>query len=111
MKPRLDPEDAPVGICDECGEACTATLQDHGIGSYEFWGARGTHHDWQVLSPCCSAEVVPGGQKLVERRVHKARKAHGRNIAPGDRYERRVYFHWRENGPGWFTTEKKLLTS
>lgn len=19
---------------------------DHGIGSYEYWGARGTHHDW-----------------------------------------------------------------
>ena len=25
----------------------SASYVDNGIGAYEFWGARGTHHDWQ----------------------------------------------------------------
>jgi hypothetical protein len=111
MRHNYDPEDMPVGICDDCGDACTARPVDMGIGSYEFWGSRGVHHDWQILSPCCSAEVVEGGVKLIERKVHKARKAHGKGIEPGDRYERAVYFHWRQDGPGWFTVEKRKLAA
>lgn len=108
---RYDHEDMPHGICDSCGDSCSATMQDMGIGSYEFWGSRGVHHDWQALSPCCSANVVEGGSKLIERKVHTARKSHGRGIEPGDRYERTVNFHWRTDGPGWFTVEKRKLSA
>lgn len=110
MKPKYDPEDMPHGICDDCGEECTATVQDFGIGPYEFWGARGVHEDWHAASPCCGAPVVPGGVKLVSKTAYVARRDHADGkVKKGDRYERRVYRHWREDGPGWFTVQKRVL--
>ena len=35
--------------CPDCG----SPLFDHGIGSYEFWGQRSVHHDWQCENPDC----------------------------------------------------------
>jgi hypothetical protein len=31
---------------------------DFGIGPYEFWGARGFHHDRQWVTQCCEAGLV-----------------------------------------------------
>ena len=110
MYKQLDPEDAPVGICDDCGCACTGELQDNGIGSYEFWGEKGTHHEWVFCSPCCGAEVVEGDQKLKSRTIHVARRNHADGkVKKGDKYERLVFHHWRENGPGWYTVQKIVL--
>jgi hypothetical protein len=44
-------------------EDCEATdplmiLMDFGIGPYEFWGARGSHHDWTWVTQCCEAGLV-----------------------------------------------------
>jgi len=39
------------GYCASCEEDVDVYMVDCGIGSYEYWGARGTHHDWQ---PECS---------------------------------------------------------
>lgn len=58
MEPRYDPDDAPIGVCEVCGEPCTGTLRDLGIGIYEFWGEREVHEDWQWVSPCCESAVV-----------------------------------------------------
>jgi len=104
---RYDPEDMPSGICDCCGEACTAQPIDVGIGPYEYWGARGNHVDIQLLSPCCEAEVVEGGQKLIRTAKHVAKKPHNNGqIQPGDTYYLRVYRHWRCGGPTWITVKK-----
>ena len=46
------------GWCEECGDACSGVLVDQGIGPYEYWGSRGTHHDWVVVSPCCEAGIL-----------------------------------------------------
>lgn len=46
--------DRARGICSGCGEKAVFRVEDFGIGSYEFWGSRGTHHDWQWISFCCS---------------------------------------------------------
>lgn len=51
-------EELEEGICAECGEECFAKTIDNGIGGYEFWGAKGTHHDYQVVSNCCEAEFI-----------------------------------------------------
>lgn len=100
-------KEAEEGICDCCGEACCPVLVDCGIGSYEFWGAKGTHHDWQALSPCCEAEVVEGGVSVIRRAIHTAKKEHnGGKIKPGDRYLLIVKRHWRRDGPSWITTKK-----
>lgn len=50
-------EDPPKGICVSCSERCVAQWTDFGIGPYEFWGAKGVHHEWAWASPCCEAPV------------------------------------------------------
>ncbi len=47
------------GTCAECGAICTSITIDIGIGAYEFWGYRGTHIQYEEVSPCCEAEVSP----------------------------------------------------
>lgn len=46
------------GYCGECHEHVTSVTQDDGIGEYEYWGAKGTHHDYVEVSPCCAADVI-----------------------------------------------------
>jgi len=107
MRYKYHPEDMPSGICDCCGEACSAVPVDVGIGPYEYWGARGNHVDIQLLSPCCDAEVVEGGQTLIRSKVQTAKKEHNNGkIQPGDRYLLQVYRHWRRGGGSWITTRK-----
>ena len=53
-----DPDDAPIGVCESCGDRCLAVWHDEGIGPYEFWGQRCVHRDWRWVSPCCGATVV-----------------------------------------------------
>ena len=42
-------------FCSECGDECRVKEIDEGIGSYEFWGCRGTDHQCFVVSVCCEA--------------------------------------------------------
>jgi hypothetical protein len=113
-----DGTDLPHGICDECGQSCTGKMMDFGIGAYEFWGARGTHTDYQAVSPCCAADIVSGNVRLVRSVVHVAKKQHkgvktilsqDGIINPGDKYQLMVYRHHRKNGPKWITTTKRLI--
>ena len=39
--------------CSACGKDCDATMQDHGIGTYEFWGARYRDVRIELTSECC----------------------------------------------------------
>lgn len=93
-------------ICEECGKECEPVSVDFGIGSYEYWGAPGVHHDYQDVSPCCEAGMVEGGETVVRRSIHTARKDHG-TIKAGQRYRLTVTRHWRQGGPSWITTEKR----
>ena len=96
-----------TGICDECGLECESTTQDNGIGPYEFWGERGTHHDYAEVSPCCGAEVVEGGNSLVRISNHVARRDHKTGgIKAGDSYRLVVTRCWRHHGPHWIRTRK-----
>ena len=54
------PRQAPLakGICSECNKEANFKLEDFGIGTYEFWGAVGTNHDYQWISECCEAPPV-----------------------------------------------------
>lgn len=51
-----------MAICKECGETCDLTKVDEGIGSYEYWGARGFDSRIEIVSWCCHAEyeLEPG---------------------------------------------------
>jgi hypothetical protein len=44
--------------CAECHKECDTVELDYGFGSYEFWGARGTHSNIQTVSTCCEADVL-----------------------------------------------------
>lgn len=57
---RPDPheDDHITGFCADCHEHCTSVTQDDGIGSYEYWGSKGVHHEYVEVSPCCAAEVL-----------------------------------------------------
>jgi hypothetical protein len=54
----MDDEGHIEGWCEDCKKPCVSVTEDQGIGSYEFWGARGMHHDYVEVSPCCQAEVI-----------------------------------------------------
>lgn len=98
------------GICNECGIECDSVVEDHGIGPYEFWGSRGNHHDYVEVSPCCSAEVVEGGNKVIRINEHTARRDHRQGgIKKGDRYRIVVTRCWRDNGPHWINSYKKKI--
>lgn len=108
----FDHEEMKEGICEECGRECTAVIRDFGIGPYEFWGHCSTHHDYHAVSPCCEADVVDGGEKIVRKSVHVARKDHGDGkIKKGETYSLIVRRHWRKDGPHWITCEKRKLAT
>jgi len=51
------------GYCEECGEFVETALVDNGIGPYEFWGAKGYHHDWRLECPLCGGIVDEGQER------------------------------------------------
>ena len=53
-------------FCSACGNSCTPTMVDFGIGHYEYWGATGVHRDIQEVSDCCESGVVTD-QKDIDR--------------------------------------------
>jgi len=44
--------------CTECGESCSFTERDEGIGAYEYWGDRGVDINIVAYSDCCEAEIT-----------------------------------------------------
>ena len=55
-----------TGICEACGKEANFKIEDFGIGAYEFWGAKGTHHDYQWISECCEAAPEEGTLEIDE---------------------------------------------
>ena len=43
--------------CEVCEEEVTPQKADWGIGAYEYWGAKGTHHKYVWVCPQCQEEV------------------------------------------------------
>ena len=111
MSAREDFDGSPdPGICVSCGRKVTPAWVDEGIGPYEFWGDKGTHHDWRCESPCCGAEVVAGEEHLVSKTVHTARKDHkSGDIKKGDRYRKWVWLSWITGGKRFYNVEKCIL--
>jgi hypothetical protein len=44
-------------FCGCCGEPCSTKTIDEGIGSYEYWGAKGVDSRKANVSQCCEAEL------------------------------------------------------
>ncbi len=44
--------------CAFCGKECDTKEVDFGIGSYEFWGARGVDIQLCEVSSCCEDEIL-----------------------------------------------------
>ena len=42
-----------TAFCNNCNQQVQYHIEDWGIGAYEFWGARGTHHDWVAVCDEC----------------------------------------------------------
>ncbi len=103
---REDAPEAPVGICTECGAEADGVTVDEGIGSYEYWGMRGTHHDYRTVSKCCEADLAEEGGVVVDMTTeHTARKdhtnEHGRVIVrKGHRYRKHYRRSWYVNDEG-----------
>jgi len=43
--------------CGECKKECEGDWIDVGIGSYEYWGAKGNDVRWVYVSKCCEGDV------------------------------------------------------
>jgi len=57
-EPDIDYEpERPLMYCNCCEEEVRAVQVDHGIGSYEYWGSKGVHHDWRWCCPTCGEEL------------------------------------------------------
>ena len=55
---RIEPDHLSV-YCRDCGSWIEQTVtEDHGIGPYEFWGAKGVQHDYRELCPACGSDRV-----------------------------------------------------
>jgi hypothetical protein len=58
----IESSDALGAFAYEGEAVITATLEweavDHGIGDYEYWGAKGTQHDWRMELQEASIEVA-----------------------------------------------------
>lgn len=57
--------DLPSGYCANCGEECVGISVDNGIGPYEYFGSKGTHHQWDIESSCCNASLLGHSPKCV----------------------------------------------
>ncbi len=66
MSKRMD------GFCSECKKPCQEVERDFGIGAYEYWGATGSHHNWQWVSECCDGDVVDSLDELEEETEDEA---------------------------------------
>lgn len=44
--------------CVGCKAWVLPVERDHGIGSYEYWGCRGVHHEWHTECPDCDGEAL-----------------------------------------------------
>jgi len=98
------------GICSDCGIECESVTEDHGIGPYEYWGAREVDVQLVEVSPCCGAEVVEGGNTLVRITERIARKDHkDGKIKVGDHYKEVITRCWRHHGPSWYSVRKIKL--
>ena len=53
-----DDEETIDGWCECCGNECQGIEVDNGIGSYEFWGCKGTHRQIDIESHCCNSHVL-----------------------------------------------------
>ena len=95
-----EPDGPEGGICTACGEECGGKVLDEGIGSYEYWGAKGVHHDYRTVSDCCEEDIAEEGSVVVdETKIHMARKDHldskGQVIVhAGHKYRRRYFRSW-----------------
>ncbi len=50
-------EDVPSEmICGECGKLAAIVEVDFGIGSYEYWGAKGIDVNIHYVSECCEVD-------------------------------------------------------
>ncbi|MFA5036970.1 MAG: hypothetical protein WC479_07325 [Candidatus Izemoplasmatales bacterium] len=47
----------PTAFCPHCDEVVEVTFEDVGIGSYEFWGAKGTDVRWVPICSKCQEEL------------------------------------------------------
>lgn len=51
-------EDASMYLfCPICKIMVDVEIQDHGIGPYEYWGAKGVHHDFVNVCPLCGTDA------------------------------------------------------
>lgn len=53
-----DHDERPRGYCIACACWVTTRRVDEGIGSYEYWGCKGTHHEWRDACPECDGDVL-----------------------------------------------------
>lgn len=56
-EPDIDTDTGHYGYCPQCECNVRTARKDFGIGSYEYWGARGRHVDMRDVCPNCDGDV------------------------------------------------------
>jgi hypothetical protein len=98
------------GVCESCGLPCESQVVDEGIGDYEYWGSKGTHHAYATVSDCCAADIIEGGGRIIRKGYRTSKKdrtdSNCNPILKGERYFFAVYRCWRKNGGSWVVEKK-----
>ena len=53
----MTPKEQGTGYCNTCKQRVPVKWEDWGIGQYEYWGEKGTHHDWIAVCPRCGDDL------------------------------------------------------
>jgi hypothetical protein len=98
-----------MGYCSGCGEECEIVNRDESF-DYSYGSINGTHVQYgDDESDCCGEPIVKGGESVVRRSIHIARRDHkDGTVKKGEVYFVKITHHWIE-GKSWITEEKRVL--
>jgi len=54
----MKPRGTGRAYCGVCSKEVDFHIEDWGIGAYEFWGAKGTHHDYIAVCDECGEQIL-----------------------------------------------------
>jgi len=52
--------------CGTCKEQCEYSIEDQGIGAYEFWGSPSVDVSYVLVSDCCGDTVFRDEELCIE---------------------------------------------
>lgn len=56
-------------LCEACGQPAEVKTENHGIGSYEYWGTMYVDNQWVEVTDCCASSLAENS--IANKRLFK----------------------------------------